>query len=473
MPDVRFRRDRNVTSGTQALRRSPRRATCSFDRSEADVKTTKELLLERVTEHAACGRTLKGGKFMAKTISFCQGKGNINHNNRKFVTPNVDKDRIPWDVKYVTESVEEAYEKCFGQALEEYNSKQKREDRKKKSYLEEIKKSKNGEHVFYEDIVQIGTMNDTPVIDENGELTEEAMKAIKVLDEYAKSFQERNPNLYLFNCVLHLDEKTPHLHLDYIPVAEGYSKGLSRRNSISKALQCMGIPKAVSKKENEESLWKNREREYIKELCSERGIEIEELGIKRENYSLPEYREAMAAVDELKAEAETIEESVNDTKKRLEDYAEKEKLLHKAAKKADKEMQDLCKDITSHTTLFSGEEYVKVPKGTWDKILEYCRQGLIAEKWNALFEDTLGKVRNALEEKAQALTNKLMEVEAELDKVFQFIKDQGMMSQYEEYARPKTMKEKLDIAKEKAKELSEKNKNRNGNILKKITDKSR
>ena len=146
---------------------------------------------------------------------------------------------------------------------------------------------------------------------------------------------------------------------------------------------------------------------------------------------------------------------------------------NKAAKKADKELQNLCKDITSHTTLFSGEEYVKVPKGTWDKILEYCRQGLIAEKWNILFEDTIGKVRNALEEKAQVLTNKLMEVEAELDKVFRFIKDQGMMSQYEEYARPKTMKEKLDIAKEKAKELSEKNKNRNGNIQKKITDKSK
>ncbi len=79
-----------------------------------------------------------------------------------------------------------------------------------------------------------------------------------------------------------------------------------------------GNTQSSQQKENEESLWKNREREYIKELCSERGIEIEELGIKRENYSLPEYREAMAAVDELKAEAETIEESVNDTKKRLE-----------------------------------------------------------------------------------------------------------------------------------------------------------
>lgn len=104
----------------------------------------------------------------------------------------------------------------------------------------------------------------------------------------------------------------------------------------------MGIPKAVSKKENEESLWKNREREYIKELCSEREIEIEELGIKRENYSLPEYREAMAAVDELKAEAETIEESVNDTKKRLEIAREKsgnllkEKIKQKSVKREER-----------------------------------------------------------------------------------------------------------------------------------------
>lgn len=97
----------------------------------------------------------------------------------------------------------------------------------------EIEHSGNKEKVFYENVVQIGKMEDTPVVDENGNLTEEAKQAIEVLDKYANTFQERNPNLYVFNCVLHLDEATPHLHIDYIPVAHGYKKGLQTRNSLT------------------------------------------------------------------------------------------------------------------------------------------------------------------------------------------------------------------------------------------------
>ncbi len=404
----------------------------------------------------ALGCTRKGRLFMAKTISFCQGKGNLNHNNRKFITPNVDSDRIPWDIKYITESLEEAYDNCFGEALAEYNSKQKRTDRKKKDYLEEIRHSKNGEHVFYEDIVQIGTMNDTPVIDENGELTKEAKIAIEVLDEYAKTFKERNPNLYLFNCVMHLDEKTPHLHIDYIPVADGYSQGLAKRNSISKALQCMGIPKAISKKENEESIWKDRERNYLKELCSQRGIEIETLGIKRDNYSLPEYKEAMAKVDSLKEEADKIEQSVSDKRQKLEEYVMKEDALIKASEKADKEIEKLCRDVVPVTAFLSKEEYVKVPKRNWDKILQYSKTGLTIEKLSAIFEKKLESIRETFLVEMNPLKEKIKETEASLKKVFAFIKDQGMQSQYDEFARPKTVKEKLEIAQKTVKQISRK-----------------
>ena len=71
----------------------------------------------------------------------------------------------------------------------------------------------------------------------DGNLTEEAKAAIEILEQYAKTFQERNRNLYLFNCVMHLDEATPHLHIDYIPVANGYKTGMKTRNSLTKALQ--------------------------------------------------------------------------------------------------------------------------------------------------------------------------------------------------------------------------------------------
>ena len=100
----------------------------------------------------------------------------------------------------------------------------------------------------------------------NGNLREEAKAAMDVLDEYARTFQERNPNLHVFNSVLHMDEATPHLHLDYIPVAHGYKTGLKTRNSLTKALQEMGIAPAVSNKDTETMHWQERERAFITEL---------------------------------------------------------------------------------------------------------------------------------------------------------------------------------------------------------------
>lgn len=183
----------------------------------------------------------------AKTISFPKGKGHLAHNNREFICNNVVPERTAWNRIYIQEPLKDAYEKCFGQALRDYNAAQKRKDRQKDNYLKEIENSGNKEKAFYENIVQIGKKTDTPVTDENGVLTEEAKAAIEILDRYAKTFQERNPNLYLFNCVMHLDEATPHLHIDYIPVAHGYKNGMKTRNSLTKAFQQMGFAKAVSR----------------------------------------------------------------------------------------------------------------------------------------------------------------------------------------------------------------------------------
>ena len=84
---------------------------------------------------------------------------------------------------------------------------------------------------------------------------------MKYWSSMQKTFQERNPNLYLFNCVMHLDEATPHLHIDYIPVANGYKTGMKTRNSLTKALQQMGFAKAVSKRK-------------MKQLHGNRGSEL-------------------------------------------------------------------------------------------------------------------------------------------------------------------------------------------------------
>ena len=139
------------------------------------------------------------------------GKGHLTHNNREFISNNVVPERTAWNRIYIQESLEQAYEKCFGQALMEYNAGQKRKDRRKENYLKEIENSGNKEKTFYENIVQIGKKDDTPVVGADGNLTEEAKAAIEILEQYAKTFQERNPNLYLFNCVMHLDLSLIHI----------------------------------------------------------------------------------------------------------------------------------------------------------------------------------------------------------------------------------------------------------------------
>ena len=427
----------------------------------------------------------------AKTISFPKGKGHLTHNNREFICNNVVPERTPWNRTYIQESLKDAYEKCFGQALRDYNAAQKRKDRQKDDYLKEIENSGNKEKTFYENIVQIGKKTDTPVVDENGTLTEEAKAAIEVLDWYAKTFQDRNPNLYLFNCVMHLDEATPHLHIDYIPVAHGYKNGMKTRNSLTKAFQQMGFAKAVSRKQNETVAWQEREREYLTKLCREQGIEIEVLGIQRDNLSLSEYKAAMREVEELEQQAVALDmqnvalgrqnddlaqqaselcgqmqemEAHNDElvlqAQKLTDQIEEAEAKEKAAKEIlakhdlraetlkiiSKEVTAETKDMKSAavpmTNLFGGEEYVKVKKSDWNKLLDAFNRSISR---NHLLEKYEKKI-SGLEKKIAVLTD-------QVEKLKRFVASRGLGEAFVEFVRslaPKTMKQRLEEAKSEA-----------------------
>lgn len=223
---------------------------------------------------------------MAKTISFGTGKGCLGHNNREFISDNIDRERIKNNIVLKSEKLEDAYEKIFSSSIEKYNEKQKRVDRKikgSKDYMNRIKNSKNNENLFYENIVMIGDKYDSQVGTVGGK------KVTDVLVEYAKSFQERNPNLYVFNSVIHLDESTPHLHINYVPFGTGYKKGLEKRNSLTKAFDNMGFDRGT-RANNSTMAWQKKEREYLKDICNQKGIDTKELGHKRPNYKLKEYR---------------------------------------------------------------------------------------------------------------------------------------------------------------------------------------
>ena len=444
----------------------------------------------------------------AKTISFPKGKGHLTHNNREFVCNNVVPERTAWNRIYIQEPLKDAYEKCFGQALRDYNAAQKRKDRQKDDYLKEIENSGNKEKAFYENIVQIGKKTDTPVTDENGVLTEEAKAAIEVLDRYAKTFQERNPNLYLFNCVMHLDEATPHLHIDYIPVAHGYKNGMKTRNSLTKAFQQMGFEKAVSRKQNETVAWQEREREYLTELCREQGIEIEVLGVQRDNLSLPEYKAAMREVEELEQQAvvldkrnETLEQQNDDLAQKtaelrgqvqemevqnnelvlqaqklteqIEEAEEKEKAAKEVLAKHDlraetfkmisKEVAAETKNMKSVavpvTNLFGSEEYVKVKKSDWNKMLDAFGK---AVSRNHLLEKYEKKISN--------LEKKIATLNEQVEKLKRFVASRGLGEAFVEFVKslaPKTMKQRLEDAKSDAMEHNQQRKNNQQDIVKK------
>ena len=251
-----------------------------------------------------------------RKISHARGRGSLNHNNRNHIYKNVDSCRTHLNIHYAKESLADAYQKCFGEAVENYNTKQKRADRKIENYYnhlfgnankDTVATSSNKEKSFYEIVVGVGDMKNTASDSAEGEI------AAKILDEYAKGFSERNPNFYVFNSVLHMDEKTPHLHIDYVPVADGYKNGLAVRNSQSIALQQMGFGRS----KNSINEWRLEERQILKDICKQHGWEIAEEEKGRGKTHTPdeykkirdETKEEMRAdpdvMDELRAEVES------------------------------------------------------------------------------------------------------------------------------------------------------------------------
>lgn len=67
---------------------------------------------------------------MERTVSGMMGKGSVNHNTRAFTAKNVDKERSRDNVEFCHSDIKEVYHNLFDEALERYNAKQKRSDRK-------------------------------------------------------------------------------------------------------------------------------------------------------------------------------------------------------------------------------------------------------------------------------------------------------------------------------------------------------
>ena len=219
---------------------------------------------------------------MQRTISAMVGKGSVNHNSRKFQAENVDGTRTHLNIDYCNENIKTVYHKLFDEELERYNAKQTRSDRKIKDYYEKIRSSKQ-EKPFHEIILQVGGKGNMNADTENGEL------AKQILEEYYHGFQERNPQLRVFSAHLHMDEATPHLHIDFVPFITGSKRGLDTRVSLKQALATQGF-KGGSRGDTEWSQWVQSEKEQLAAVMECYGIEWEHKGTHETHLSVLDYK---------------------------------------------------------------------------------------------------------------------------------------------------------------------------------------
>ena len=239
---------------------------------------------------------------MKRTISFMTGKGSVNHNSRKFHAKNIDSERSYLNVEYCNEDVKDVYHELFDEAFVRYNEKQTRSDRKIDDYYDKICFGKQ-EKPFHEIILQIGDKDNMGATTENGQL------AAKVLDEYMRDFQRRNPTLRVFSAYLHMDEATPHLHIDFVPYTTGSKRGLDTRVSLKQALSALGF-KGGTRSETELNQWVQHEKKQLAEIMLERGIEWEQKGTHEKHLSVLDFKKKERAkeVAELEAKKESLEE---------------------------------------------------------------------------------------------------------------------------------------------------------------------
>ena len=244
------------------------------------------------------------------------GDGVVAHNRRTYTAENVDPTRTHLNIEYCYTPIEQAYHELFDEALAEFNAKQKRKDRCIENYYEKMRDGKQ-EKTFYEVIFQVGNREDMSAEGENAEL------AKTILDKFYRSFLERNPQLHVYSAHLHMDEATPHLHIDFIPFTTGSKRGLSTRVSLKQALADQGIT-GEGRSLTERDLWVQKEKEALVEIMLEHGIEWEQKGEQREHLSVLEYKR--------EKRQEELAELTQQTEQRAQEYSALEKKVEKIQK---------------------------------------------------------------------------------------------------------------------------------------------
>ena len=255
---------------------------------------------------------------MGISISFVKStkRTNLKHNNRtmnekeRTKNPHINWDKTKGNYYLVQKDLREIYHEQFDEALEKYNAKQKRSDRKIKNYYDHIKKSKKTA-LQQEMIIQIGDKDTYP--------TEESKEVgATMLKNWFEGFQERNPQLIVYNAAIHMDEATPHMHLNFVPVATGYKRGLEKQVAFDKAILQQN---ATLNPERPFDDWREFEVSFLEK-------ELNQLGYQRELVGKNDYKDVRDYKyrKDLEREIEKLEENAKNIQEKVSNLSEKQKV---------------------------------------------------------------------------------------------------------------------------------------------------
>ena len=358
------------------------------------------------------------------------GKGSLNHNSREFYAPNVDPSRSHLNVEFCKEDIRTVYHELFDAAQQRYNARQTRSDRRIADYYEKIASSRQ-EKPFHEIVLQIGNKDDTGISSEMAALARQCLEA------YVRGFQARNRTLRMFSAHLHMDEATPHVHIDFVPYITGSKRGMDTRVSLKQALAQMGFV-GGTRSATEWNLWVQREKQVLADIMQEHGIEWEQLGTHEEHLSVLEYKkqerskevkELDSAIAQKRTKVEKIEDTLQAVQKQVVDL-------------------DKIEAVSAKKSLLS--DRVTLPRSDFENLLHAARQYVVYrrqdEQLQKLLDAAQEKIRqlesvmNSLKEKVNDLSNRLAEQTARYR--------QALMG--ERARRMQTEKENARLKREKA-----------------------
>lgn len=296
----------------------------------------------------------------------------------------------------------EMYDRLFGQAVKEYNDKQKREDRKIRSYYNKISKDAK-KHPVYEEI--IGVYGD--------EVDFKTARAI--LKEYVQEWKKANPNMVLTQVVLHADEdrraKGVHCHLVFIPISHNHSRGLSVQTSISRGLEEQGIH--MQGRKSQQEVWTRSENDRLEAICVKHGLKVEhpQRDKNAEHKRTDLYKvektleEKQAELKHARTELQAVE-TYND--KRRSKLQKQQQQLEKEIEKQTAKLEQLQSEIREHS---DQSERLQVQirqaesrlsdlkakaKAAEARLAEAQKQAEAAEKLQAVAEDLRNNAINHL-----------------------------------------------------------------------------